>query len=68
MAVLERAQVSAEAAREYAGQWVAIKDGRVEVGSADANAVLDWVEAQGEPSEYLVTRLPREDAPKFSML
>lgn len=68
MAVLERAQVSAEDARRYAGQWVAIKDGKVERGSADANALLDWVESQGDPSQYLVTRLPREDAPKYSML
>ena len=63
MAVLERAAVSAEDARDYAGQWVAIKDNRVLFGAPDAAPVLAWVE-KNQRDVDLVTKLPREGAPQ----
>jgi len=63
MAVLERGRVSAADARRYAGQWVVIKDGRVLFGAPDADVVHDWLE-KNHPDVDLVTKLPREDAPK----
>ncbi|MDE3113256.1 MAG: hypothetical protein KGK34_09980 [Chloroflexota bacterium] len=59
---LERGQVSAEDAREYAGQWVAIKGGRVEKAYADANDLLDWIEKNRRDDIDLVTKLPKEGA------
>jgi len=63
MAVLERGAVSAEDARDYAGQWVAIKDNRVLFGSPDAEPVLACVEKNHRDVD-LVTKLPREGAPR----
>ena len=63
MAVLERGVVSAEDARNYAGQWVAIKDNHVLFGSPDAKTVLAWVE-KNQRNIDLLTKLPREGAPR----
>lgn len=63
MAVLERGVVSAEDARNYAGQWVAIKDNRVLFGSPDAKTVLAWVEKNHQNVD-LVTKLAKEGAPR----
>lgn len=63
MAVLERGAVSAEDARDYAGQWVAIKDNRVLFGAPDPEPVLAWVEKNHRDVD-LVTKLPREGAPR----
>lgn len=63
MAVLERGVVSAEDARNYAGQWVAISDNRVLFGSPEAEIVLAWVE-KNHRDVHLVTKLPREGAPR----
>lgn len=67
MAVLERGQVSAEDARTYAGQWVAIVDSCVKFGSVDAEEVIRWIE-DNKLHVDLMTKLPRQDAPKYWML
>lgn len=64
MAIAERGVVSAEDARDYAGQWVAIKHNRVLFGSPDAKTVLAWVEKNHGNDIDLVTKLPGEGAPR----
>jgi hypothetical protein len=66
MAVLDRTrgEVVAEDAKEYAGQWVAVKDNHVKFASPNADAVLDWVERHNSDDIDLVMKLRREGAPK----
>jgi len=60
----ERGEVVAEDAKEYAGQWVAIKNNRVVFASPKAEAVVDWVESNRRDDIDLVMRLRKEGAPK----
>ena len=66
MAVLERGrgEVVADDAKEYAGQWVAVKDNRVVFASPDAEAVVDWVESNRRGDIDLVLKLRKEGAPQ----
>ncbi|MBI2323919.1 MAG: hypothetical protein HYY42_04275 [Chloroflexi bacterium] len=47
----------------YAGQWVAVKDGRAIFGSPDGKAVWDWLDEQGI-EEATILRLPGKNDPK----
>ena len=66
MAVLERerGEVVAEDAKEYAGQWVAVKDHHVIFASPKAEVVLDWIESNRRNDIDLVMKLRKEGAPK----
>ncbi|HWT94184.1 MAG TPA: hypothetical protein VN238_14355 [Solirubrobacteraceae bacterium] len=50
--------------RDHAGQWVAIRDGRLLVAADDATAVVTWLQEHGERAEELY-RVPAsvEDLP-----
>lgn len=62
MAVADPTQISPEDAQKYAGQWVAIKDGRVVYGADDAKGVIDWV-SRSKVEPDLVAALPAEGDP-----
>ena len=66
MAVLERerGEVVAEDAKEYAGQWVAVKNNHVIFASPKAEVVLDWIESNRRNDIDLVMKLRKEGAPK----
>jgi hypothetical protein len=46
MPVLELERLSKEDATRYAGQWVAVKDGKVIFASRDPQEVVRWVTAK----------------------
>lgn len=52
---------------EFAGKWVAIKDGRVLKASESGAEVIEWVERTGEHPD-LVMELPLADEPTDWML
>jgi hypothetical protein len=65
MAVLERRwKIDAEEAREHAGKWVAIKDGKVRFAADDPADVLAWVRSPEGVEPDLMTYLPKADDPK----
>lgn len=58
MSVLER--LSDHDTRKYAGQWVAVKDGKILFAAVDAQDVIAWVEKNGA-SPDLVFSIPTEN-------
>lgn len=58
---------SDEDVRRYAGQWVAVKDGRVVFGSSDPDEVWDWLN-EHQVGEVQIVRIPGPNEPKVWML
>lgn len=48
------ADVPEEDLERYAGQWVAVKDGKVIFGSQDGGAVWDWLDEHGVEDATIV--------------
>ena len=62
MPVLELERLSEEDATKYAGQWVAVKAGKVLVASHDPLEVVRWVQ-EHHASPDLVFAVPGETEP-----
>lgn len=60
--------LTAEDAELYAGEWVAIKDGKVLAHSKLADDVIDWLERHPKGAADLVFYVPTEDEPDTWML
>lgn len=43
--------------KKYAGQWVAVKSGRVLIGAANPQGVANWLQEHGVAADY-VYRVP----------
>lgn len=67
LAVVDVRRLTDEDMRAFAGQWVAIKDGRVLKASESGAEVIAWVERTGERPD-LVMELPSVDEPTDWML
>lgn len=55
--------VADEDVERYAGQWVAIRNGRVIFGSPDGGAVWDWLD-EHDIEEATVIRIRGKNEPK----
>lgn len=59
-ATVER--LSAKETRKHAGQWVAVRDGKVVVSAFTPNEVADWLR-KNDVSADIVYRVPAEGEP-----